>query len=325
MSRDFGTIRIETDRDDYTGGDIISGKVVIDLNAAVLCRGVHLQFKGEETTYWTTGSGKSRTTHTETINRGEYNQLLFGKEALGTMAVMADAVKGIFSKSHYETFEAGHYEYDFSFSLMSQAPGDYESGDPAYYSGSRIRYEIMAYVDIPIGADLSETKMLSIFECFDLPEEESVERTAIKSFMMDSSNPLYLNVTVDNNQYYPGDVVTGKIEVDNRSSKEVTEMTVSLNQRRNMRAHRSTIERTDMKLMTTITNPVISQSVATSFDFEFKIPDDTYCTILNSRILKVNYFVNVNIDIPWAIDLDVDVPILVLEEEGLPSGSKQKK
>jgi hypothetical protein len=231
---------------------------------------------------------------------------------------MADAVMGIFSKDHYETVEPGNYEYDFSFILPEDCPGDYESG-----GSSRIRYEIVAYVDIPFALDFSEKKTISVYECFDLPEEKSVEAENSKTFLLDSANPLSVKLTVDSNLFYPGDIVTGSIEVENKSSKSITAITVGLNKKVDMRAHGSTTSYSSVTNLMTFENPSIPLCGPATFNFECKIPEDVYCTLVKSKILKVDYSIHVNVDVPWAVDLEVQVPIMILEEEGFPSGLKK--
>lgn len=317
MESNLGTIYIETDRDDYTGGDTVSGKVVMDILTPILCRGVRLEAKGIEHSYWSTGSGKNRRTYSQTINHLNYSKLLFGDEPLNTLALMSDAIKGIFTKSHYHTFEKGHYEWDFSFNLPQDAPADYESG-----GNTCIRYEVSAYVDIPPASDFCETKRLTLFESFELPPEKPAEAADEKSFLFDSEGKLSLKVQVENNQYYPGDTVRGSFEVVNNSSKTISEITVGLTEKLQKIAHSSRRSSESNTVLQKYECPQITPGMPETFSFEFVIPQDIYCTLKYSSIVLLDYFVHVNLDVPWAIDLAVDVPILILEEEGCPSGIK---
>ena len=96
-------ITIETEKTDYTGGDVVNGRCSVTIEQALPARGIRIRYHGYEHSYWTTGSGKNRHTHSETRTFFDEEQILFGQPKLSMTEVLADALKGIFSKDQYET------------------------------------------------------------------------------------------------------------------------------------------------------------------------------------------------------------------------------
>ena len=315
----MSTIEIITNKDDYTGGDIVSGVARLCVTEPIIARGVRIRFNAYEHAYWTTGSGKNRSTHSKYHYYVNEEKTVFGQEPLSTLSLMADAVKGVISKAHYEVLQPDTYEYEFSFQLPDVIPGDYETGGNA-----KIAYELTAYVDIPLKFDLQETKKLTVYESHDESLAKPVSGGNAKTFMLDSAGPLEMKVKTDTNMYFPGDKGFGEVEITNKSSKEIDAVTVSICRVLDMKTdYRSTSRKHDMEV-NRMDKPTIPKGKPTTFKFDFVVPEDLYCTITTGQIMKIYYELVVNLDVPWAIDLETRLPIVLLEEQGVPSGFKRK-
>jgi hypothetical protein len=55
-------------------------------------------------------------------------------------------------------------------------------------------------------------------------------------------------------------------------------------------------------------------------EFEVRLPDDTYSSSTTSTLVNVTHAIGINFDVPWAIDLNVALPITIVEKPGSPSG-----
>ncbi len=310
-------ICIETEKTDYTGGEVIKGRCFLQLEDVIPARGIRIKFHGYECSYWKTGSGKHRKTHSETRHFFNDEKTLFGQPALKMGEVLADAVKGMFSKEQYEILQPGKYEYDFSYQLPPNLPGDFESG-----GSSKIAYEITAYVDIPLRLDISTTKKLTVYETYARGEVKPISANSSKTFLFDSDNPLELAVTIDRNMALPGEKINSVLEVANRSQKKITAITVSIQQIVELKAHKSTTKHTSPIQLVTLEKPSIPWVQPTTFDMELTLPDDLYCTITTSEIVRIHYKLEFTLDVPWAVDLSVTLPITILEQAGMPTGVK---
>jgi len=58
-------------------------------------------------------------------------------------------------------------------------------------------------------------------------------------------------------------------------------------------------------------------------EFEARLPDDTYSSISSSSLVKVTHAIAINFDVPWAIDLNVTLPVTIVEKPGSPSGREE--
>jgi hypothetical protein len=146
-------IILETEREEYTGGELVQGQCIVRLDEQLPVRGVRVRYQGFERSHWSEGSGKHRHSHGETAYFFDDELTVFGKPALGAGELIADAVKGLFSRDGYEMLGPGEHRFDFAFELPPDLPPDFESE-----GSSRIAYEVTAYVvslDVPWAIDLA--------------------------------------------------------------------------------------------------------------------------------------------------------------------------
>src|SRR5512140_3244780 len=99
-------IAIKLNGSEFTGGETISGQVLVQLDEETPTRGVRLFVKGYEKAVWREGGGKTRHTHAET-------------------------------RSFFD-------EYSFTYNLPADLPGDYESGlsDSRIYYGLKAQVDL---------------------------------------------------------------------------------------------------------------------------------------------------------------------------------------
>ena len=233
---------------------------------------------------------------------------------MGFGDVMADAIKGLFSKDHYDILEAGTYEYPFTYQLPPNLPADFESGE-----SSRIAYELKGYVDIPLKIDISAKAKLTVYESYDASAICPVSADNSKSFAMDSGN-VELKVELDRNMFLPGESVRGTIGVVNESGKHVDAIQVDLNRVIELKAEDIIASQTNVTSLTAMPSPGVPRGRPNEIPFEVTLPTDLYNSVETSELVKVRYDLQVRLDIPWAIDLETHVPITIIEEAGVPSG-----
>ncbi len=308
-------ITIETEKDDYTGGETVKGKVIVELDEAVPARGVRIHFTGYERAVLPQGVGRNHVNYFETRELFDEEQTLFGKPALELGALIKDALKGIFSKEAFETLKAGTHKYPFTFQLPAKLPGDYESP-----RGSSIRYELNAYVDIPLRIDLKTTKKLTVYEPYDCDVGETVAADSKKSFMFEADAPLELSMGLERSTYFPGDKGSCRLEIRNESSKTIDAIQLFVRQNELVTAegipghHRFEIPVAEYQ------EHEVEQGKTAEFKLNFELPADVYATIESAELIKVSYELVANLDIPWAADLETTVPIVFIEKAGAPSG-----
>lgn len=303
-----------TDKNDYTGGDLVRGKLRLELDQAIPVRGIRLRYHGEERSEWSNGSGKSRNIYGETLSFFDEEVTLFGRPRLSAGEIIADAMKGLFSKDRYEIMEAGLYEYPFSFALPPGIPGDYEGP-----GNSCIRYELAAQVDIPLRIDIKQTGRLTVYETYQPAEIEPLGGQASKEFFWGQA-PVKLTAIIDRSVFFPGDTLMVKVMVENPSSKRVDAIDVRVNHIINLKAGTSTTELHDTTLLGRFESCSVEPNQDKEFLLEVEIPRDLYASSLSSKLVRLSYRLAVSLDVPWAIDLTTTIPVLILERASMPSG-----
>ena len=317
-------ILIHLDKTDFVGGEFIEGELELKVDTAIPVRGVRILFHGFEKSYWTTGSGKVRTSasgrnraiHSETRDLFKQEVTLFGDPPLDAGALISDSFTGLFSSGHYHTLEPGDYRYPFSCKLPERLPGDYE--DDA--ERSRIAYLVKGYVDIPLKVDIEQTVPLTMHETHDQSAAEAVTATGDKEFAFSGDAPVKMSASLDQNLHLPGDTVNCKLTVKNKSKKKIKGVIVSLRKTESLRARDATSAKTAEIHSARYGKTTVAAGKTADIELDFTIPRNLYPTILSSELVKVEYEIDFRLDIPWAVDLHVAVPIVLLEEEGRPGG-----
>lgn len=313
-------IDIELDKADFTGGDEVTGRVVLSLDEPVPARGIRAHFEGYERAHWVRGYGKNGSPSWETRTFFDEEQTLHGQPPLSSTAVIKDAIRGLFSRDEYEILEVGTHTYPFSFRLPEDLPGDYESP-----KASTIRYEITAYVDIPLRIDLRTSRRLTIYESYDRDKVLPVHAEASKSFLLHDDAQLDVSLRLDRNMFHPGDPVRVVAEVRNGSPKRLERLRLILVQIEDLRAQeRSTQDRFEMPLAE-VEAPHQEKNEAREVIITGTIPDDLYASIASSELVRLSYALLLRVDVAWGADLSVELPIVLLEEAGMPSGVKLSK
>lgn len=313
----MSSIQIETEKTDYTGGETIRGRVILSLSETIPVRGIRIDFHGFEKSYWRTGGGKNSSTHTQTADFYHDELTLFGRPALSRTELLADAVRGIFSKEHYEFLAPGEHPFEFEYTLPPNLPADYNPGDSHY----KIAHQVKAYADIPLSFDIIEMGEFTVYETYDPWDINPVSSKNNKSFMFDmGGGSLELEAGVERNMYFPGEVIKGALQANNDSNRVIKQVTVDLNMIVHQKARSRDSTREIKHRLLEVPHPNIKQGIPSTIDLQFSLPEDLYCSITSSDLVKITYELIFNADVPWAVDLDVRVPIRILERAGMPSG-----
>ena len=309
-------ISIVTPKNDYTGGEVVEGQIVVELDDPLPVRGVRLRCQGVECARWRNGTGREQLDKEETKVLFDSVQTLFGRPSLAFRDLLKDAVKGVFSKEHYEILDAGAHEYPFVFELPPSLPADYESP-----RGSRIRYTLTAEVDVPLRVDLTTTTRLTIYEPIDDEPGDPVATSSCKTFLFDAEAPLEVKVALPQGVFFPGDKTRCTVTITNRSQKRIDAINLMVRQTENLAAMGDFMTHHYDVPIADVTEFDRKPGEPVEVQVDVQIPEDLYGTISSSSLVKVSYAMVVNLDVPWALDLQASVPIELREKAGAPSGA----
>jgi hypothetical protein len=299
-------IKIDIPKPELAAGERIEGSVLVQLDQDTPLRGIRLTFKGYEKASWREGGGKHRHTHSQTNVFFDEEVTLYGKPRLGLGELIADSFSGVFSKENYELLRAGSYQYPFSYVLPTRLPGDYESA----FTNSCIYYGLKAQMDLPLKFDLKAELPLTIYEPIASTQPQPITLRNSKEFLLDSDSVIEVAVHLDRDKFQVGETLECKLEVMNRAPrKEIRAVTLALRQVETLlaqgRTHQSQAEINSVSFPD-CRFPLKDRTVV---PLGYSIPEDLYPTICCAELVKLNYELLIRLDIPWAVDAKLAVPL----------------
>ncbi len=309
----MNVITAELNQQEFTGGDTVAGEVMVRLDRDTPLRGIRLMLKGYEKASWREGSGKHRHTHSETHNFFDEQFTLHGRPRLGLGELVADSFKGVFSNEHYEVLRAGTYRYPFSYVLPPDLPGNYESAQ----TNSRIYYGLKAQVDLPLKFDLQAERSLVVHEPAKPAAVQAVTQRLTKKFLFDSDSLVEAAVHMDKDTFAVGEVLHCQLQVINRApKKEIQAATLALRQVESLQADGRTHERNIEIVRCRFEKCRFPLKQRTTVDLTLDLPGNLYPTIALGSLVKLHYELQVTLDIPWAVDAKLSVPIRLVPRRG---------
>lgn len=315
-------IVIRPPADELPRGKTMKVPITLRLESPVKVRGIHARFHGaEETkaTYTTTStSGKGQTTTTthtavEHVTITEREQLLEGRERAGFFGNLWDAVATMFGGGRHRVMSPGEYDYEVEVSIPADAPLTHE-GDR-----SRVFYELTGLVDIPLGRDL---KAVHSFRVASLPFQPQVSPVRVRypddegrGFWDKVLGPdVRIELALAKNVLYRGGSVDGIFQVETDQPVEVQAIRVRLVGHESSEAH----GHSDSHQYTGEAIEVASPgSIQGTYSERFSLPADTVRDMpvtAKGKLFSIDWFVQIELDVPWAKDPTIRAPIKLLPE-----------
>jgi hypothetical protein len=322
-------ILIRLNKTDFVAGEVVEGELELQVDTAIPVRGIRLLLHGFEQSYWRKGggnirssvSGRHKRTHSEARDLFKEEITLYGDPPLDAAALISDSVTGLFSSEHYHVLEPGSYKYPFSYRLPEHLPGDYD--DRA--DRSKIEYLVKGCVDLPLKFDVEETVYLTMHEAVDeaaLPSEPAANS---RTFDYEAGTDISMTANLDKAVYYPGETAECRLKVENHSKRKVESVSISLQKTETLKAHDASTINTETIHTLEYAESRIAAGDTAELHLQFPIPHDLYPSITSSELVRVEYALVATANIPWGTDLDLELPIVLLESIGQPGGITKAK
>ncbi|EAL61011.1 FYVE-type zinc finger-containing protein [Dictyostelium discoideum AX4] len=301
-------IWVQLNQSSYVGGDIISGTIEMDCIVPFFAKGVIVKVKGFERLWLqelrteTEGEGSNKRTVYKTIDHKENKEFF-----KSTIVVYPQA----------GTVNCGHYSFPFSYQLPSDLPGTFchDGKDAMGAYSAKILYKCKATVDVAHKHDLKSTTKLIINEkCGELVQPSFAENK--KSFML-TKGKLHVKTWLNKNAYFPGETLVAKMKANNTSIKPTRKISLVVHHTMQLKTrlyHRC------------ITNAIYKQQYD-GFQpcfygkryLPFSIPVDLKPSSSLGKHITSSYLLELECDIPMAIDLSVTLPLTLFAPQFLYS------
>lgn len=300
-------------------GETIVVLITLKLETRLKARGIHARFWGAEeakATYTTTSTDSNGNSTTETHTAVEHvhivdqQRVLAGNERLGFFRGLLDAAATAVGGGQHTVMEPGEYPLEFEMTLPEGAPGTYKG------KNSRIFYELSAWVDIPLAIDL---KAKHSFEIPSLPVPEPTSQPVRVSYPGDAGKGLWdsmlgpdirIELALASDVARQGETIEAIVVTECDKPLAVQALWVSLVgvEHTQAQGHQDNAHYAGQRVQ--ICGP---RSLQGSFSQTFSLPCNAAGppTLCGSRF-SVDWFVQVELDVPWAKDPKIRAPIRIL-------------
>ncbi|XP_057295499.1 arrestin domain-containing protein 2-like [Hydractinia symbiolongicarpus] len=290
------TILLSGHRQVFYPGEKLAGSVILNLWHPMDMRGLRIELQGKSHCHWTeehgTGDNKKTEHYSGSEKIFEYVTCLYGNLPTATTMKL----------SH----PPGRYEYQFMFTLPQTLPSSFEG------SHGHIRYELKAQIDKPWKFDHKVKRPIIINEIIDpnLPhfgKGPGGDAHKEVGLLCCAAGPLDLIASIDRAAYCPGEIALINAEVQNHTSRNMKALKAKLVQE--IQYHATRKVKQEYKTISKVVGPPIPKGEFANWTNEpFGIPA-TPPTITTSKIITLVYYLVVEVDVPWGVDLSVKMPI----------------
>ncbi|XP_069555956.1 arrestin domain-containing protein 3-like [Brachyistius frenatus] len=276
----------------FSEGDTITGKVTLLLAKENTIESLFIKAKGDADVRWTRKSGDN--THTYSAHRRYFKlkQFLIPENSKDTVVAR------------------GIHVYQFSFKIPSGSM-------PSSFQGhhGKIVYRLEAKLSRSWRMDTTAKKEIN-FASKSFPNIQSLMSQQVGSTNKEmgffSKGHVHMDVSVDKRAYAPGETMMIVAKVRNSSSSEMNPK-FSLTMDTVYHANSSTKHESSVihKMLDTPVKPKTQKEVKCAM----KIPRELALTIQNCEIISLEYHIKVYLDISFAFDPQVKLPVLIIPHD----------
>lgn len=291
----------------FSSGDVVSGKVVLELGGESKIESLKLHAEGFAKVHWT----ESRSAGSSTAYTQNYSDEV---EYLNRREVLLQADNG-----ELTLLPAGRHEFPFSFQLPEETLVTSFEGK----HGS-IRYWVKVKLHRPWSTVRKIKKEFTVIEPIDIntpallaPQAGTKEKNARVWYR--NFGQVSVTAKIDRKGYTPGEVIPVFAEFDNSTSRSIVPKAY-ITQTQTFIA-RGTMKQKRAVVATLCGDPVGARRRETWHGRAIKIPP-VGPSILQCRIIKVEYTLKVCVDVPGMSKLCLELPLVMGTIPLHPFGSR---
>ncbi len=293
---------IVAERDEYHPGDTVRGYVHVVIDRPVKARGIFISFEGREHAYVTRGSGKHRHTYIQNVMIVQDTISAWSPEGEGMIGPCNEQYPFEFRipDDAMPTLESP-FEYTISGAALSKNIGHTV---PSALNGY-IRYMIHAKVDRPLAIDIKAKQFITVT----IPPRGSVSLQPVTFASSDPGEQFRIDIAIDRNIVSPGETVSGNFLFQRNPQCQVRALDAILKFDVSITAQ----GHTDVykQIADVVRFPV--EIGTEGFERSFSLGSFPVGPIsVPGHIVKLEWMVEVKVDLPGKIDKHVYVPVWVM-------------
>lgn len=304
-------------------GELLRGRpvtvpILVVLDRPLKVRGIHAKFHGaEETkatyTTTTTDSKGNTTTHTHTavqhVDITTQAHLISGNERLGFFGNLSDGIATIFGGGSHDVMQPGEYPFEVEVSIPASAPGTHVG------KKTRVFYELSMQIDVPVAFDLKAVHGFTVRpEDTHRPSEPVRTRypdDADRGFFDSILEPdLRIEMAIAGNVVRVGEPISGIFCLESPKPLKCNGVRVRLLGIEHSKANGHTDRHVHRGEPIELDTPGV---IAGPYKKEFEFTAATSGPLsANGELFSIEWFVQVELDVPWAKDPRVRAPLTLL-------------
>ncbi|KAH8344320.1 hypothetical protein KR084_009658 [Drosophila pseudotakahashii] len=290
----------------YFTGQVISGKVIVNLNKTKKLRGIKLQISGYAQAQWRLRR-QGKAVAIQNPKKRSKHQYSGREDYIASTTYLMGSEQG----SNFN-MEAGTYTYTFACPIPSHCPSSFEG---AY---GHIRYLAKVTFLKPGASNRTHNVGFTVLKLLDLNQEnkmlrEPASNEAVEYFCLMHTKPVELKVTLQQQGYVPGQFMLVHAQVRNESSSDCRKLLIMLHLRATYTADQPSLRTTSEKIMLVKREcgPVAHHGQRT-YTESLRIPATAPTCEHLSKVVRVSYEVRVVAVMNWLMSNPrVIIPITI--------------
>jgi hypothetical protein len=274
-----------------------------------------VHFRGFEETkaVYTTSDGKTTTTHTAIENHVlvEERQTILGEAPAGFFSNLADGALTLVGGGDHEILDAGRHEASLQVDLPGELPPTFQA------KKIRIAYEAGVHLDLPAARDFRHTESFAVARAgVEAPAAAPLSirypEDAQRGFFDSLFGPdVQMRVNLDATVVRRGGQLTGELQVHSREKPlSVDAVECQLLRRETSEAQKHKDAHAEKLVVERIPRQH-SRSTRLSVPFTVTVPETAIPACTGAKFTLAHELA-VSLDVPWAKDPTVRIPIRVL-------------
>jgi len=301
-------IFIYTDKGSYVGGEVIYGTVLVCIDKPVNSKGMIIEIIGSEKAQW-------EYNHTEYYEEnGQQQSRNVVKEHKDEHHFFKEKFKLI---DYPGGFPIGRYSYPFQYRLPDSLPGVFcKKRKSGLKMKAKIQYKIKCIVEIPgfLTHDLKAKQHLVIHSQLDkmIQPKHMIKESTVRTCCCIPRGPVKVEAYMDKNAYMSGETSQIHVKVDNNSAVNVDHFNTKLIREIILEAHghhttfRDVVNISKYPGTPMHTNKASDIPIALMSRKGHILQPST-----SSRLVKCRYDIMIEMDIPWAPDIEIYAPTTI--------------
>ncbi|KAG9354341.1 hypothetical protein JZ751_001046, partial [Albula glossodonta] len=262
----------------FTNGDIISGRVILELSKDTEINSLSVKAKGKAEVHWT----ERHNDRTETYHAKEkyftLEQFILQKRKEdGHKSMLVDQCGETYSKE----VPAGKHVYPFSFQIP-------QGNMPSSFKGvhGKVIYTLEAKLDRSMRFDSKAQAVIHFVSKADLNNPHIMAGTQTKKMKLFTSGNAAMNIKTDRMGYMQGEGITITADIENSSSRDLIpkfaiEQKIKFYARGKSRIYPKKIIKEEAQAVPASTRQTVTKVL--------KVPQDLPPSITNCNIIKMEY------------------------------------